>query len=160
MEMDMPVLDGHEAIRQIRSADDRPQPRIIALSARPLKNEQERILVTGCDDYVAKPLMEADIYRVLKNHLGIRWVYEDDFGPEGPWTPVATDDWQALLSPVPNGLQENLRDALLRADMGGIDLSIVKIADYSPSLAVKLQQWAHEFEYETILSFLKGVHDE
>lgn len=58
------------------------------------------------------------------------------------------------------GLQKNLREALLRADMGGIDLSIVKIADYSPSLAVTLQQWAHEFEYDTILSFLKGAQNE
>ena len=86
--------------------------------------------------------------------------FQKVIGPEVPSGAEAPDQWPVLLSSVPTQLRQNLKDALLRADMGAIDLSIVKMADHSSPLALKLRQWAHDFEYETILSLLKGAQNE
>jgi len=160
MDMRMPVMDGYEATRAIKSVDKEKQTKVIAISASTLKSEQAAILAAGCDEYIAKPFREADIYEAMERQLGIRWVYEDARGPEERTPAENRDDWQTLFSTIPAPLQEKLKDALLRADMGAIDVSIAKIAEQSPRLAVKLQEWAYEFEYEAILSLMQRENKE
>jgi len=57
MDMQMPVMDGREAIVAIRrgeSASGHHQP-IIAVTANALKGDREDCLSVGADDYVSKP---------------------------------------------------------------------------------------------------------
>ncbi|MFK5951823.1 MAG: ATP-binding protein [Desulfobacterium sp.] len=160
MDMRMPVMDGYEATKTIKSEDGKRSTKVIAISASTLKRKQVAILAAGCDEYISKPFREADIYEAMERHLGVRWVYEDIRGSEQESTTKEPEDWQALFSTIPVPLQVKLKDALLRADMGAIDLSIVQIAEQSPRLVVKLQEWAHDFEYESILSLMKGGNEE
>ena len=160
MDMRMPVMDGYEATRRIKSADKDGRTTVVAVSASSLKNEQEAILAAGCDDYIAKPFREADIFEAIEKHLGVRWVYEDDRGPETGPTADGPHDRQKLFSALPVVLQKGLEDAVSRADMAAIDPLIIQIGDHAPRLAVKLQEWAHDFEYEEILSLVKGARNE
>jgi CheY-like chemotaxis protein len=160
MDMRMPVLDGYEATRRIKSEDKDGQTKVIAVSASGLKSEQASILAAGCDGYVAKPFRQTDIFEAMEKHLGVRWVYEDDRGPEDGTTADEPDDWQTLVSALPARLQERLEDAVSRADMAATDRLIVQIGDHDSRLAIKLQKWAHDFEYEAILSLIKGQHKE
>ena len=155
MDMRMPVMDGYEATRAIKAADRDGQTKVISVSASTLESEQEAILAAVCDEYIAKPFRESDIFGAMEKHLGVRWVYEDAPGPEGEKVSEEWDDWQSLFSAIPAPLQKKLKDALLRAHMGAIDLAIVQIAEHAPRLAMKLREWAHEFEYEAILSLIK-----
>ena len=82
------------------------------------------------------------------------------FGDEDPSTPLDPDPWKSQFAALPSPLRTKLKEALLRADMGAIDLRIDEIADHTPRIAVKLREWAHEFEYETILTLLKGAKNE
>ena len=43
---------------------------------------------------------------------------------------------------------------MLRADMGAVDLLIGQMGKRSPSLAMRLREWAQNFEYEAILTVI------
>jgi CheY-like chemotaxis protein len=102
----MPVMDGHEATRAIRSEEPRgasrasrgsvgpgtesvdvgadspaaglgPRCVIIGLTANAFEHEQLRFREAGSDDVVAKPFRADTIYQTMASHLGVRYLYAD-----------------------------------------------------------------------------------
>jgi signal transduction histidine kinase/CheY-like chemotaxis protein/HPt (histidine-containing phosphotransfer) domain-containing protein len=69
MDMQMPVLDGMAATRQIRAL---PPPsngvRILALTAHAMAGAREACLAAGVDDYLSKPLDPAILFAKLADH--------------------------------------------------------------------------------------------
>ena len=59
MDLQMPVMDGLEATRQIREFSQVP---IIALTANSNKQEQDKCLRTGMNDYLSKPFKPHELY--------------------------------------------------------------------------------------------------
>lgn len=69
MDIQMPVMDGLEATRQIRNlrgeVKDTP---IIAVTAHAIKGDKERILSAQIDDYLAKPIQLEELYAILDKY--------------------------------------------------------------------------------------------
>jgi len=72
MDCQMPVMDGYEATRRIRSAGH-PRARlpIIALTANALAEDRQRCHEAGMDDYLAKPVKGDALAETLQRHLGV-----------------------------------------------------------------------------------------
>jgi CheY-like chemotaxis protein len=70
MDMQMPEMDGLEATKQIyqrlQSGELRIRPKIVAMTANAMQGDREICLNAGMDDYISKPIHNADLVRVLQ----------------------------------------------------------------------------------------------
>lgn len=73
MDVQMPVMDGHEATRRIRAYEQqqaRSATPIIALTAHAIREEIDKCLAAGCNSHLSKPIKKAVLVESLRRHLG------------------------------------------------------------------------------------------
>lgn len=157
MDMRMPVMDGYEATKQIKTTTGGQATAIVALTASVLEEERAVILSAGCDDFMRKPFREEDIFVAMGKHLGVRYIYEDPTavsaaGVEESSQEVLTPEAFASLSP---DWTAQFKQSILSVDMEAIASSIAQIGTVNPSLAGKLQDCINNFEYDRILNIIE-----
>ncbi len=76
MDMQMSVMDGYEATKQIKSRDLKKATIIIALTASAFDENRAIIMASGCDDFVSKPFREDILFEKMAEYLGVGYIYE------------------------------------------------------------------------------------
>jgi PAS domain S-box-containing protein len=77
MDRKMPVMDGLEAVKQIRKLPNGREVKIIAVTAYAFDDERQELMQAGVDDYVSKPYQAETVYSCLAEHLGIEFIYSN-----------------------------------------------------------------------------------
>ena len=70
MDMDLPVMDGWEATRRLKSDGNLRRIPIIALTAHALQSDCERAYAAGCDDFATKPIEFSSLIEKINRALG------------------------------------------------------------------------------------------
>jgi two-component system cell cycle response regulator DivK len=70
MDIQMPVIDGYEATRQIKADPALQTTPIIAVSSFAMKGDEEKARAAGCDHYVTKPYSPMQLLRLVRDLLG------------------------------------------------------------------------------------------
>jgi two-component system sensor histidine kinase/response regulator len=102
MDIQMPVLDGHGATRQMRAweaGSSRKSTPIVALTAHALKDEEEKTKASGCSAFLTKPIRKDTLLAALALHCA---------GTEAP--EQATDLQPEIRAMVPQYLKNRIRD--------------------------------------------------
>jgi CheY-like chemotaxis protein len=70
MDLSLPVIDGWEATRQLKSNAALQHIPIIALTAHAMTGDEAKARACGCDGYLSKPLDETRLFKKLTHFLG------------------------------------------------------------------------------------------
>jgi len=69
MDIQLPLLDGYEATRRIKSNPDLKSIPIIVVTSYALSGDEEKARSAGCDDYVAKPYSPRQLLAKIRARL-------------------------------------------------------------------------------------------
>jgi two-component system cell cycle response regulator DivK len=69
MDIQLPVLDGYDATRQIKADPNLKATPVIAVSSFAMKGDEEKARAAGCDDYVTKPYSPMQLLRIIRGYL-------------------------------------------------------------------------------------------
>lgn len=73
----MPVMDGFEMLRQLRSDEKLKELLVIVSSASVAQLDQQMSLDAGGDDFLAKPVHAEELFTLVAKHLQLTWKYEE-----------------------------------------------------------------------------------
>lgn len=107
MDIQMPVMDGYEATRIIRSNLARSDIPIVAMTAHAMQGAREACLEAGMNDYISKPFHQEELIRCLKR-----------------WLPVQHDLSPSKTEQDHPGPEERQPDPILPINLHGIDYHV------------------------------------
>jgi|GEM_PF-1605307 len=158
MDMRMPVMDGYEATKYIKSTTQGNTTAIVALTASVLEEEKAIILSAGCDDFMRKPFKESTIFEVLTKHLGVKYIYEHKTdgnsqigGAINELSRLTTEQFQIM----PQEWVIRLYQAVLEADEQQIMRLIPEIPETETYLATSLTKLVRQFQFEQIIDLIE-----
>lgn len=156
MDIRMPIINGLDATRIIKSSELGKHTMVIALTAHALEEERQEILNSGCDGFIRKPYVENEIFEVLKKYLGIKFLYEDGFEDNED-----CDESRALemLKNISPELLADLGNALVALDTLKIDGVIHQIHFVDSVVGDYLKLLAKKMAFEKILYLLEKITD-
>jgi PAS domain S-box-containing protein len=82
LDVHMPELDGFQVVRAVRERERATEGHlpVVALTARSRKEDRERCLAAGMDDFLAKPIQAADLWAAIDRAVGWRASVERPLG--------------------------------------------------------------------------------
>ena len=69
LDMSLPKMDGFEVVGKIKADERAGQIPVIALTARAMKGDREKIIDAGCDDYISKPVDPEKLLETIENYV-------------------------------------------------------------------------------------------
>jgi signal transduction histidine kinase/DNA-binding NarL/FixJ family response regulator len=153
MDMKMPVMDGYEATRFIRSQPWGKEIVIAAFTASAFSDQENAISEVGCNCIVRKPFRSQEIFDTMSKHLGIRFKYSKILDEESAGTHQTKKAKKPSISEL-KSLPKNVVESILRAAVELDKHSILTITDEfaqtNPNLSVYLKNQALSYNFEAI----------
>lgn len=167
MDIKMPVMDGYEAIREIRNPESQlyrlkgvdhsiQNVPIIAVSASVLGEERENVLAAGADELIGKPFQESVIFEAIGKHLGIKYLYEEEKEKTSNAQELSKTE---LLSKLSIEMLEELSQAALTGNKNSNDAVIEKIRKGNRAAAHMLQEHVKAYQFEKLYTLTSNEID-
>lgn len=188
MDCQMPEMDGFEATSAIRSGaagEENRQIAIIAMTANAMAGDREKCLISGMDDYLAKPIHQEGVWKMLR-----KWIFGEESNtalmPDAPASEqkgvaddAANELWneaaalermggnhillgkivESFLSESP-GILEAYRNAVDRGDVEEARLHAHSLKGSSGNIgASRLQEWTRRMEMAAKMESLSVLEE-
>jgi signal transduction histidine kinase/ActR/RegA family two-component response regulator len=156
MDMRMPVMDGYEATKYIKSTTKGNATAIIALTASVLEEEKAIVLSLGCDDFLRKPFVEHTIFEALAKHLGVKYIYA-----ESPVIDFNYPEENVLRSENLTCMSEEwitrFYQAVLEANSNLVLEMLGEIPETQTNLVKSLTKLVRQFQFEQIVDLVEPL---
>ncbi|MDZ4058977.1 MAG: response regulator, partial [Bacteroidales bacterium] len=156
MDMRMPVMDGYESTRIIKSMEQGAKTPIVALTASTFEEERERIESLNMQGYVRKPFRENDLLLTMGKILGIEYIYEEEDNKSKDISLEKSTDINENLDNLSENTVSDIINAVSVADIDKLLSIISEIELYNPSLSELLGKYAASYDYNKIEDLLKN----
>jgi urea ABC transporter urea binding protein len=160
MDMQMPVMDGYEATKQIKAELRGQATVIIALTASALEEQRAIILSAGCDDFMRKPFQASVLFEKLAKHLGVRYLYETATSNLPQLETSQKEIKNDSLAVMPDQWVEELAQAAMEAHGKYIFQLIKQIPEQNVLLANTLTELVNDFRFDKIIDLTKKLSHE
>ncbi|NJD07322.1 MAG: response regulator [Methylococcaceae bacterium] len=156
MDLHMPVMDGLEATRKIRTLPGGGPVQIVILTATAFDQDREKLIAAGADGFLRKPIRINDVFDTLRQRLGAHYVYAT--APEPTPTPrVSPEPDAAVWCRIPVPLRDRLRHAAATLDADDVRAVMSEIATAEPELARNIKRYADDYRFEDLLERLEQI---
>ena len=145
----MPVMDGHEAIRRIRAMPGGKDLKIIAVTASAMDENRQELMAIGADDFLSKPFREVELFQKIHSHVGVEYVYAEPTAVAPQRKPPTLT--AASLAGWPQELIDQMREAVITADLDLLLAKIQAAEARDPRIALGLRRLAEGFQYQKLL---------
>lgn len=160
----MPVMDGFEAVRQIRAKEKQTQRRtvIIALTASTFEERKGEIIAAGCDDFVRKPFQEQILFDKMACYLGVRYIYQElprlPVGGLGRYFVSEKPDsfFRGLLAQMPQSWVQELYEAANDVNEELAIEIVDRIWESHPTLAHALKDLVTDYRLDKIMDLTQS----
>ncbi|WP_431223722.1 two-component sensor histidine kinase BarA [Serratia sp. L9] len=144
MDIQMPNIDGIQASELIRQMPHHNSTPIVAVTAHAVSGEREHLLQVGMDDYLAKPIDEAMLTRVLSRYHTVEIEPEPSKPHSLTETPLSLD-WPLALRQAAN--KEDLARDLLQM-----------LVEFLPQVSDRIKALLEGEVDESILDLIHKLH--
>ncbi len=152
MDIDMPVMDGLTAASLIRRLPG-PPPVIVALTAAAFVEDRSRILAGGCDDVTHKPYREEDLFQIMEQLIGIRFLWKDTAAAPASASAMDDDAVRTGLMRLPLEERARLRICVVTGDLDAVPGLLAGWSDRS--LADAVGTLAADFAMDRLMMLLE-----
>jgi CheY-like chemotaxis protein len=157
MDLRMPVMDGREATRCIKSSPRGKETPIIIVTASSFEDGQQDMTAAGANGYIRKPFRESELFDALALCLSVKYVYADEAASSLPQPSAAAATLSAeALCRLPKDLVQGIRDTASGANLKPLLAFISQLEGHDAQAAEGLRELANHFDYEAILRLLSG----
>ncbi|MCP4753849.1 MAG: response regulator [Proteobacteria bacterium] len=155
MDMRMPVMNGYEATKRIKSTRMGSTIPIVALTADALEEDRSKIMAVGCEGFIRKPFIEDVLFETLSQHLDARYIYEEvKAAPTVSKVPIWERLTPEILAGLPESISKELKQAVSELDRKKIMAVVERIRERDSSTAKALAEMVKTFQYDKLLDLL------
>jgi PAS domain S-box-containing protein len=121
MDIKMPVMDGYEAVKQLKNGDRGQNMKIFALTASAFRHDEKKIFDSGFDGFLPKPFKQETLFQLVSDNTDVQFLYES-FGMEPVFDAPDPNklDFPLLSQHLSDEDLENLSDTILINDFAAV----------------------------------------
>jgi signal transduction histidine kinase/CheY-like chemotaxis protein/HPt (histidine-containing phosphotransfer) domain-containing protein len=149
MDVLMPVMDGYEAVRNIRNVLGLRDLPVIAMTASAMAGDREKSIEAGMNDYISKPIDPARLFEVLGKYIRMTWDT-----PARRFNTLSVPDKKTLPEQLPG---VDVRDGIIRM-AGNSDLYVRMAARFRENYGDFINQFVKLIDARDSETLIRSVH--
>lgn len=153
LDMKMPVKDGYEVLKEVRSQKNLKKLPVVAVTASTFEEDREAAMTAGASGFLSKPVDKDALFKLISQLTPVEFSYST-VGLDPASSSEADSDTsgfsRAELEAVDKEVREGILEACQIGDFNKLDPLIQQVAGQNQALAERAMKMAQEFNFDGV----------